>query len=150
MEDVSRKNDQVVTVSLPPSLPLPSLTPSLMFAFVSVSCSIHGCVPFSLPLSFPSFPSLFCPSSLHVAFAFVAPLSPPLPLFPLTCRICVLIHGGMLSSLPSLAPLLAYTTASLSPAPCLCSWLAPLQSPHRASFAFMTPLVIVFTFTSRS
>jgi hypothetical protein len=79
-------------------------------------------------------------------FAFVAPSSPPLPLFPLACRVCIHIRGGVLSSLPSLAPLLAYTTASLSPAPCLRSRLAPLRSPHRALFTFTTPLVIVFTF----
>jgi hypothetical protein len=104
-------------------------------------------VPFSLP---PSFPSLFCPSSLHAVFAFtfafVAPSSPPLPLFPLACHVCICICGGVLSSLPSLAPSLAYTTASLPPAPCSHSWLAPLQSPHCALFTFMTPLVIVFIF----
>jgi hypothetical protein len=86
-------------------------------------------------------PPLFSLSSL----AFVAPSSPPLPLFPLACRVCILIRGGVLSSLPSHAPSLTRTTASLSPAPCSRSRLAPLRSPHRALFAFTTPLVIAFT-----
>jgi len=55
--------------------PSPHSHPSLAFAFVSVLCSIHGLVPFSLPLSLPSL--------LRVAFTFAfmvacSPSSPPL------------------------------------------------------------------------
>jgi hypothetical protein len=140
----------------PPVSPCPPSPPLSPFSRVCICVSVvlnswpHALLPPPLFSLFSSLPSLFRPSSLHVTFvftfAFVAPSSPPLPLFPLACHVCICIRGGMLSSLPSLAPLLAYTTASLSPAPCSCSRLAPLWSPHCALFAFMTLLMIVLTF----
>jgi hypothetical protein len=124
---------------------------------VVLNSQLHALLPpplFSLfSLSSLSLLSLLLVCCIRVHICICGPLIPsplpPLPLFPLVCRVCIRIHGGMLSSLPSLAPLLAYTTASLSPAPCSHSRLAPLRSPHRALFAFMTPLVIVFTFMTR-
>jgi hypothetical protein len=134
------KMTKLLQCHYPPVSPCPP-SPPLLHLHLHQCCAQFTAVcpspsPSLFPLSFPSLSSL----------TFVAPSPPPLPLFPLACRVCVCIHGGVLSSLPSLAPSLTYTTASLSPTPCSRSWLAPLRSPHCASFAFMTPLVIVFTF----
>jgi hypothetical protein len=78
--------------------PSPHSHPSLVFAFVSVSCSIHGLVPFSLPLSLPS---LLC-----VVFTFMALLTPSPP--SLSPSRVAFVFAFMVVCSPSSPPLLTH------------------------------------------
>ena len=139
----------VVTPQSPLALPHPL---SRVCICISVMLNSRPCALLPPPLfslSSLSLLSLLLVCHVRVHIRIRGPLIPSPP--SLSPRMsCLHLHSWWRALLPplpcSLAPLLAYTTASLSPAPCLHSRLAPLRSPHRASFAFTTPLVIVFTF----
>jgi hypothetical protein len=107
---------------------------------VSVSCSIHGLVPFSLPLSLPSL--------LRVVFAFVALLTPSPP--SLSPSRVAFVFAFMVVCSPSSPPLLAHVhftaafanmTTSLPP-PLFAFTAGPLPQSHVHDPPIVTPLVI--------